>query len=74
MNEEWIPVRRHCPNCGREITGARNGKGVVRMQCGVCGLVLVGKRMSRRHERCDLYAPAEDDRQLKTDHDVPGRG
>ena len=57
MSEEWRPVRRHCPNCGKEITGCRNSKGAVRMQCGTCGLILAGKRMSRRHERCDLYVP-----------------
>ena len=27
MSEEWRPVRRHCPNCGKEITGCRNSKG-----------------------------------------------
>ena len=53
MQNTWKPTKRLCTNCGQVIIGYRNDKGLVKLQCPKCGLVMVSKRMSRRHERID---------------------
>lgn len=57
MGNLWKPVRRICVNCGQELIGYQNGKGLVKMQCPRCGLVMVSRRISRRHERIDITPP-----------------
>lgn len=57
MQDTWKPTRRHCINCGRVLTGYRNENGLVKLQCTRCGLVMVSKRISRRHERIDITPP-----------------
>ena len=58
MQNEWKPTKRLCTNCGQLIVGYRNEKGFVKLQCPKCGLVMVSKRMSRRHERIDITPPS----------------
>lgn len=57
MQDTWKPTRRHCINCGQVLTGYRNESGLVKLQCTRCGLVMVSKRISRRHERIDITPP-----------------
>ena len=57
MQDTWKPTRRHCINCGQALTGYRNENGLVKLQCTRCGLVMVSKRISRRHERIDITPP-----------------
>ena len=54
MQNEWSPVRRICINCGQALMGYRNDSGLVKLQCPKCGLVMVSKKISRRHERIML--------------------
>lgn len=58
MQEQWSkPTRRYCHNCGKIVIGFRSEKGVVKLECRHCGLVMISKRMSRRHERVDVIPP-----------------
>lgn len=57
MENEWRPVVRRCRNCGQKITGFQNAKGLVKVTCPKCGSCSVSRMISRRHERCDTYAP-----------------
>lgn len=57
MQNTWKPTKRLCTNCGQVIIGYRNDKGLVKLQCPKCGLVMVSKRMSRRNERIDITPP-----------------
>lgn len=47
----------HCPNCGTEVTGIRDGEGYVRVRCAGCGAFMVYKRISRRRINIDAFAP-----------------
>lgn len=55
------PSRRCCHNCGKVMTGFRNAQGVLKLRCPVCGLEEVGRKVGRRHERCDFYVPPGND-------------
>lgn len=59
MAGEWQtkPLRRHCRNCGKVLTGFRNVQGILKLKCPQCGLEEVGRKVGRRHERCDFYVP-----------------
>lgn len=59
MSEKWNtePSHRRCRNCGKLLTGYRDAQGVLKLKCPQCGLEEVGKKLGRRHERCDFYAP-----------------
>ena len=54
---EWVQAILHCPNCGSIVTGYRDKEGYAKIQCLTCQVNIVSKRISRRHERIDLYAP-----------------
>jgi len=50
-----------CPN-GHEINhGLEDCDGIVRITCKCCKSVMVQKRMGRRHNRIDVYAPEGQD-------------
>lgn len=55
--EDWKPVRSFCRNCGHLMSGYKNSKGVVKITCSNCGSCSISRMVSRRHERCDTYAP-----------------
>lgn len=63
MIKEWETklLRRRCRNCGQVLAGYRNAQGILKLKCPKCGLEEVGKRISRRHERCDFYVPPGND-------------
>lgn len=43
------------------LIGFRNEDGVLKLKCPVCGLEEVGRKVGRRHERCDFYVPQGND-------------
>ena len=53
----WKATTMHCPNCGDIVCGYKNSDGTVKLQCSICGVNMVLKRMGRRHDRVDIYAP-----------------
>lgn len=60
MENQWTPIKRICSNCGRKIIGFKTKGGLLKVQCPSCHTCMVSKRMSRRHERIDVYAPPDE--------------
>lgn len=50
-----------CPNCHEINHGLEDRDGIVRITCKCCKSVMVQKRMGRRHNRIDVYAPEGQD-------------
>jgi len=48
-----------CPNCHEINHGLEDREGIVRITCKRCKSVMVQKRMGRRHNRIDVYAPED---------------
>jgi len=61
-HEEWIPFTWHCPNCGAKVTGYKNEKGTIKVECRRCYVVMVRSFKGRRHDTIDLYAPKGEER------------
>ncbi len=61
-NNSWKPVIWHCISCGAIVRGNRNSKGLVEVECGTCGSVMISKPIGRRHNRIEVYAPLAQDR------------
>ena len=55
--DEWRPFSWHCANCGNIVTGFKNAKGDIKVECSRCHTVMVRKIKSRRHDTIDTYAP-----------------
>lgn len=51
------PVKFFCNNCGNVITGVRDEKGFIKVQCSRCGTLIVSNVVGRRHVQLDVYAP-----------------
>lgn len=49
--------KRICRSCGKMLIGFRNEDGVLKLKCPQCGMEEVGRKVGRRHERCDFYVP-----------------
>ena len=56
-HDEWVPFSWHCPNCGALVTGYKNEKGTIKLECERCRVVMVRSFKSRRCDRIDVYAP-----------------
>ncbi len=54
---EWQLRRTYCPNCRCLSVGFEDKDGRTKMTCGSCGAIMVRKKMGRRHDRIDIYAP-----------------
>ena len=61
--EEWTPFSWHCSNCGTIVTGYKNAKGDIKVECSRCHVVMVRRIKGRRHDTIDLYAPNYQERQ-----------
>ena len=59
MIGKWAtkPSKRICRSCGKVLIGFRNEEGVLKLKCPQCGMEEVGRKVGRRHERCDFYVP-----------------
>ena len=55
--DEWILFTWHCANCGNIVTGYKNARGDIKVECSRCHAVMVRVIKSRRHDTIDLYAP-----------------
>ncbi len=47
----------YCVNCAEKVVGCRDKDGRAKIICHRCGAQYVSKRMGRRHDRIDVYAP-----------------
>lgn len=66
-NEYWIPVEWHCPNCGQKMVAYKTADEVVKAKCSRCQMVIVRRKMSRRHTRLDLYPIQNESKESKTE-------
>ena len=57
MKNNWGQSVRICNNCGERVAGYKNKNGLLKIQCPACGVFIVYKRISRRHERIDVFVP-----------------
>ncbi len=48
---------RYCRNCGQKIIGYRDEDGMLRLKCPRCNAVSVSRKVTRRHEDVQEYAP-----------------
>ena len=58
--KDWMVSKKICINCGQVLTGYRNAQGLVKFRCPKCGLCMVSKLISRRHEKIDVFATANE--------------
>ncbi len=56
-NEEWRPFVWRCSQCGADVTGYKNARGDIKVQCGRCKLVMVRTIKGKRHSTMELYTP-----------------
>ena len=56
-NDEWTPFQWHCSNCGNIVTGYKNDKGTIKVQCDRCKTCMVRTIKSKVHDTIDVYAP-----------------
>ena len=61
-NSKWRSRKIYCPNCRHLVIGYEGKDGATRMTCDRCQTVMVSKRMGRRHDRIDIYAPVGQER------------
>lgn len=55
--EEWTPFSWHCPNCGAIVTGYKNKKGSVKVECKRCRATMVRTPKDKKHDCIDIFAP-----------------
>ena len=53
----WTPTERFCSHCGKKRIGYRNEDGLLKVECPYCKVVYVSKKINRRKERVEIYAP-----------------
>ena len=51
------PQTRLCRNCEQKMIGFRNSEGLLRLKCPRCNSVSVSRKITRRHEDVQEYAP-----------------
>jgi ribosomal protein S27E len=61
-NSKWHSRKLYCPNCRHLVIGYEGKDGATRMTWDRCQTVMVSKRMGRRHDRIDIYAPVGQER------------
>ncbi len=60
---DWSTSLRFCQNCGWQLYGFRNSKGIVKIECPHCHTFYLCKQVSRRKELVEITAPAEQELQ-----------
>lgn len=62
----WVPVAWHCPNCGEKTQAYMTIDGKVKAECVRCRMVVVRRKVGRRHTRLDVYAFKEGEKKNKS--------
>lgn len=62
ITEMWSPFSWHCPNCGTIVTGFKNQKGDIKVQCNRCQIVMVRRLRGAKHDTIDLFAKENQER------------
>ena len=56
--EPWVPFSWHCVNCGEIVTGYKNSKGDIKVECRRCKVAMVRTLKTPRCDIIKVYAPA----------------
>ncbi len=58
MSEKnWSPYTWHCSNCGNPVTGYRNNRGTIKVECRKCHCTMVRTIKGKKHDTIEMYAP-----------------
>lgn len=58
MNNSTMCLQtRYCRNCGQKMIGFRDANGLLKLKCPRCNSVSVSRKITRRHEDVQEYAP-----------------
>ena len=49
LMEDWVPFSWHCVNCGNIITGYKNSRGDIKVECRRCQTVMVRTLKTPNH-------------------------
>lgn len=60
--DEWVPFSWYCSNCGTVVTGYKNQRGDIKVQCSKCRAVMIRTMKNRKHDTIELYAPQGQER------------
>ena len=55
--EEWVPFSWHCVNCGNIVTGYRNSRGDIKVECRRCRTAMVRTLKAPKQDIIKVYAP-----------------
>lgn len=53
--EQWKPFSCHCVKCGNAVTGYKNNRGDIKVECKKCHTAMVRKLKTPSHETFDVY-------------------
>lgn len=62
MTDEWVPFSWHCVNCGNIVTGYKNSRGDIKVECKKCRTVMVRTLKNRKQDNITVYAPPGQER------------
>lgn len=69
--DTWRPFISYCPNCSNKLVGFPDESGMVRIRCRKCMAEVKRKRLGRKHDRLDLYAPEGMTNDFLADEELP---
>lgn len=55
--EEWAPFSWYCVNCGNIVTGYRDCRGTIKVECKRCQTAMVRAIKTKKHDIINVYAP-----------------
>lgn len=55
--EEWVPFSWHYVNCGNIVTGFRNSRGDIKVECKRCKTAMIRTLKTSKHDILKVYAP-----------------
>ena len=55
--DDWVPFSWHCVSCGETVTGYKNSRGDIKVECKRCHIALV--RTLKNTNQDMLYSPVE---------------
>lgn len=48
--EDWVPFSWHCVNCGNIVTGFRNSRGDIKVECKRCQTAMIRTLKTPKHD------------------------
>ena len=54
---DWVPFSWHCVNCGNIVTGYKNGRGDIKVECRQCHTIMMRTFRTAKSDIIKVYAP-----------------